>query len=79
MAWKTWVTDPLPQLRPTLGLSLGFGMYVNRRLTAAFPPIFRILCPASDANGWVDATMPPVLCTTLRLLANWAYGASAIG
>lgn len=47
--------------------------------TAAFPPIFNILCPASEANGWVHATMPLVLCTTLLRLGNWTNGGSPIG
>lgn len=47
--------------------------------TAAFPPIFNILCPASAARGCVHATIPFVLCTTLRLLANCTNGGLVLG
>jgi hypothetical protein len=47
--------------------------------TAAFPPCFNILWPASAASGCVQATMPPVLWTTLLLLANCVKGGVGVG
>lgn len=47
----------------------------SRRLTAAFPPAARTLRPHLAAKGWVHATIPSVLWTTLLLLMN---GTSAI-
>ena len=38
--------------------------------TAALPPCFRILTPASFARGWVLETIPFVLWTVLLLLGN---------
>jgi hypothetical protein len=47
--------------------------------TAAFPPCLRIRWPASEARGWVDATMPPVLWTTLRRLGKGLKRVSGLG
>lgn len=39
-------------------------------LTAAFPPASRILIPHLAARGWVQVTIPSVLCTTLLRLGK---------
>lgn len=51
---------------------LGHQSDVGARLTAAFPPALRISMPHLAAKGWVQATMPLVLWTTLLRLLNLA-------
>lgn len=47
--------------------------------SAAFPPSLRILWPASAASGWVHATIPFVLWTTLLRLGKEINGGSSEG
>lgn len=41
--------------------------------------MFKMRCPASEAKGCVDDTIPPVLWTTLRLLAERMNTGSVAG
>ena len=47
--------------------------------SAALPPALNILWPAWAARGWVQATMPLVLCTTLRRLGKATKSGSEEG
>lgn len=47
--------------------------------SAAFPPSLRILWPAVAARGWVQDTIPLVLCTTLLLLGKGAKRGLGLG
>lgn len=51
----------------------------KRKLTAAFPPEFRISIPHLAAKGCVQATMPLVLWTTLLRLGHFIKAAEADG
>ncbi len=51
----------------------------GRPLTAALPPALIMSMPHLAARGWVQATMPLVLCTTLRRLGHFINSAEGGG